>query len=89
MAQPADLPDGDLVAVLSARRAQLGQALIDLEEQADRLRSDLATLTATMKLFGYFEPAPPPAPPKVVRRRTREGFRRGDPRWFSALGRVS
>ena len=73
-----DLTDVDLVAVLTSRRARLGQALIDLEAQADRIRSDLATLTASMKLFGYVEPVPPPAPPKVTRRRTREGFRRGE-----------
>ena len=75
---PSYLTDDDLVAVLAARRARLGQDLIDLEAQADRVRSDLATLTATMKLFGYVEPAPPPAPSKVARRRTREGFRRGE-----------
>ena len=53
-----DLSYGELATVLAARGAQLGlwQALIDQEEQADRFRSDPATLTATMKLFGYADP---------------------------------
>ena len=73
-----DVADVDLVAALSVRRAQLGKALLDLEEQASRVRRDLATLTEAMKVFGYADPVPPAVPAKVARRRTREGFRRGE-----------
>lgn len=70
--------DDPVVIGLLAKRAELGGLLIDLEDQSSRIRRDLVALGETLKLFGVEEPEPVPVPNKVARRKTKEGFRRGE-----------
>lgn len=70
--------DAQVIAVLLTKKAQLGSSLLDLEDQTSRMRRELTAITETLKVFGVAEPETPKLPPKVMRRRTKEGFRRGE-----------
>lgn len=70
--------DDPVIIGLLAKKAELGGLLIDLEDQASRIRRDLMALGEALKLFGVVEPEPIPVPNKVARRKTKEGFRRGE-----------
>ncbi len=67
------------ISALTAKKTELGERLLDLEDQANGLRRDLSVLTEALKVFGVVEvELPSNVPAKVKRRRTREGFRRGE-----------
>lgn len=80
MALPANADDATLTAItaIDAKKKELGALLIDLEDQTAKARRDLAALTAALAVFGVTEPEEPQLPAKVKRRRTKEGFRRGE-----------
>ena len=67
-----------VINALVAKKTQLGGLLRDLEDQASRIRRELMAIAETLKVFGVIEPEPPKLPNKVLRRRTKEGFRRGE-----------
>ncbi len=70
--------DAMVITVLLAKKASLGGQLLDLEDQISRMRRELTAIVETLKVFGVAEPEPPKLPNKIMRRRTREGFRRGE-----------